>query len=293
MVASRKSGGIADVLVIGAGASGLVALKHLAENGFDAVCLEQGGYADPGEFLADKPEWELMGDKRWHPDPNVRDLESDYPVNVSESDTPALMYSAVGGGTILYGSAWHRFMPSDFRVKTLDDVADDWPFTYETLEPFYDEIDVEIGVSGMGGDTAYPPGMAPPLPPLPVGLVGMKAIEGMDKLGWHWWPHPNSIPSRPYDGRNACALRGTCSTGCAEGAKASTDLTHLPKALKHGARMITGARVREILINDQGLAYGAHYVDRNGREREQLARVVIVCANGVGVAGEEWLEIRG
>jgi choline dehydrogenase-like flavoprotein len=110
----------------------------------------------------------------------------------------------------------------------------------------------------------------------------MKAIEGMNKLGWHWWPHPNSIPSRPYDGRNACALRGTCSTGCAERAKASTDLTHLPKALKHGARLISGARVREIMINDQGLAYGAQYVDRNGREREQLARVVIVCCNGVG-----------
>ena len=147
MAASSRSGKVADVLIIGAGASGLVAMKHLAENGFDVVCLEQGHYADPSEFLADKPEWELMGDKRWHPDPNVRDLESDYPVNVSESDTPALMYNAVGGGTILYGSAWHRFMPSDFRVKTLDGVAEDWPFTYETLEPFYDEIDIEMGVS--------------------------------------------------------------------------------------------------------------------------------------------------
>lgn len=282
MVAIKKSANVADVLVIGAGASGLVALSHLAEAGFDVVCLEQGPPVDTSEYLADKPEWELMGDKRWHPDPNVRDLEADYPVNVSESDTPALMYNAVGGTTILYGSAWHRFMPSDFRVKTLDGVADDWPFTYEDLEPFYDQIDVEMGVSALAGDPAYPPGKEPPLPPLPVGLGGMKAIEGMNKLGWHWWPHPNSIPSKPYDGRNACALRGTCSTGCAERAKASTDLTHLPRALRSGARLITGARVREILVNDQGLACGAHYVDRNGREREISARVVIVCCNGIG-----------
>ncbi|MYL08375.1 MAG: NAD(P)-binding protein, partial [Acidimicrobiia bacterium] len=30
----------ADVLVIGAGASGGVAARHLAEHGFDVVCLE-------------------------------------------------------------------------------------------------------------------------------------------------------------------------------------------------------------------------------------------------------------
>jgi choline dehydrogenase-like flavoprotein len=45
---------------------------------------------------------------------------------------------------------------------------------------------------------------------------------------------------------------------------------------------VTGARVREITINDEGLATGAIYVDRNGREKRQLARTVIVCANGIG-----------
>ena len=79
-----------------------------------------------------------MSQKRWHPNPNVRDLEKDYPVDTSESDVNALMYNAVGGSTILYAAHWQRFMPSDFRVRTLDGVADDWPFTYEDLEPFYD-----------------------------------------------------------------------------------------------------------------------------------------------------------
>jgi choline dehydrogenase-like flavoprotein len=244
--------------------------------------LEQGPKVDNSEFWGDKPEWELMAQKRWHPNPNVRDLENDYPVDTSESDVNPLMYNAVGGSTILYAAHWQRFMPSDFRVKTLDGVADDWPFTYEDLEPFYDAMDIEMGVSGLGGDPAYPPGKAPPLPPLPIGKIGMKAAEGMNKLGWHWWPGPNAIPSRPYDGRNQCVRRGTCLTGCADRAKASTDHTHWPAALVHGATLITGARVREITVNAEGLATGAIYIDRNGREREQRAEVVIVCCNGVG-----------
>ena len=282
MALSEKTGKIADVLIIGAGASGLLAAKHLTMNGFDVVCLEQGQKIDHGSFWGDKPEFELMTQKLWHPNPNVRDLESDYPIDTTDSDIPILMYNAVGGTTILYGAHWQRFMPSDFRVKTLDGVAEDWPFTYEDLEPFYDELDIEIGVSGMGGDPAFPQGKAPPLPPLPIGRVGMKAVEGMNKLGWHWWPGPNSILSKPYDGRNPCSLRGTCRNGCVEGAKASFDMIYLPVALKHGLRLITGARVREVMVNDESLAIGANYVDRNGRERQQLARTVMVCCNGVG-----------
>ena len=282
MAPSEKTGKIADVLIIGAGASGLLAAKQLTMNGFDVVCLEQGQKVDHGSFWGDKPEFELMTQKLWHPNPNVRDLESDYPIDTTDSDIPILMYNAVGGTTILYGAHWQRFMPSDFRVKTLDGVADDWPFTYEDLEPFYEELDIEIGVSGMGGDPAFPQGKAPPLPPLPIGRIGMKAAEGMNKLGWHWWPGPNSILSKPYDGRNPCSLRGTCRNGCVEGAKASFDMIYLPVALKHGLRLVTGARVREVIVNDEGLAVGANYADRNGRERRQLAHTVMVCCNGVG-----------
>lgn len=271
-----------EVLIIGAGASGAVAAKHLSENGFKVVCLEQGPKVDNSEFWGDKPEWELMSQKRWHPNPNVRDLENDYPVDTEESDVNPLMYNAVGGSTILYAAHWQRFMPSDFRVRTLDGVADDWPFTYEDLEPYYDQMDVEMGVSGLAGDPAYPPMTEFPLPPLPIGKIGMKAAEGMNKLGWHWWPGPNAIPSRDYDGRNQCVRRGTCLTGCPEKAKATTDHTHWPKALASGAKLVTGARVREITVNEEGLANGAVYIDRAGRERRQRAQVVIVCANGIG-----------
>lgn len=273
-----------EVLIIGAGASGSIAARHLAEAGFNVMCLEQGDWVKAETYPGDKPEWELLAQKRWHPNPNMRELEADYPVDTIDSDVNPLMYSAVGGSTILYAAHWLRFLPSDFRVHSMDGVADDWPITYEELAPYYDRVDIEMGVSGLGGNPAYPPGSPPPLPPLPIGQIGRKAAQGMNKLGWHWWPGYNAIPSKPYRNLHKCARRGTCLTGCPEGAKASTDLVQWPEALAHGAQLVTGARVKEITVDENGLATGARYIDRAGHEQFQPAQVVIMAANGVGTA---------
>lgn len=273
---------VADVLVIGAGASGSVAVQELSKNGFSVVCLEQGQWTPASEFAGDKAEWELVKQKQWHPNPNVRGHASDYPINTSESDVNPLMYNAVGGSTILYAAHWFRFLPSDFQVKTLDGVADDWPFTYEDLLPFYEEMDRAMGVSGLGDDPAYPAGEGFPLPPLPIGKPGIKAAEGMNKLGWHWWPGVNSIASKEYGHRPQCQRYGACLTGCPAGAKASTDITHWPEAIEAGAHLVTGARVREITVDKTGLANGARYVDRDGVEHHQKAGIVVLAANGVG-----------
>jgi choline dehydrogenase-like flavoprotein len=273
---------VVDVLIIGAGPSGSVAAKHLAQAGFSVVTLEQGHHPDRGNYPGRRPEWELVTQKQWHPNPNYRDLPRDYPIDVSESDVNPLMFSGVGGSATLYAAHWTPFLPSDFRVRSLDGVADDWPFTYEDLLPHLEAVEREVGVSGLPGDPTYPPRMAPPTPALPIGKVGRKAAECLDKMGWHWWPGTNAIPSVPYNGLNACVRRGTCMSGCPEGAKSTTDITYWPHALKAGARLVTGARVREITVDDHGMATGAIYIDETGRERRQQAHVVIVCANGIG-----------
>ena len=273
---------VADILIIGAGPSGSVTAKHLAQAGFKVVCLEQGHMPDANRYPGRRPEWELVTQKQWHPNPNYRDMPRDYPINTKDSDVNPLMFCGVGGSATLYAGHWTPFLPSDFKVRSLDGVADDWPFSYEDVQPFLEEIEREVGVSGLPGNPAYPTKMAYPTPPLPIGKVGRKAAECMDKMGWHWWPGTNAIPSVAYNGLNACVRRGTCMSGCPEGAKSTTDLTHWPHALKAGARLVTGARVREITVDERGLATGAIYIDENGRERRQKASVVILCANGIG-----------
>ncbi len=83
---------------------------------------------------------------------------------------------------LIFAGAWPRMLPSDFRVRSLDGVADDWPLTYDELLPYYERSDRHFGVSGMGGDPAYPPGGEdPPLPPLPLGAGRPEGRAG---------PHP-------------------------------------------------------------------------------------------------------
>ncbi|MET0659335.1 MAG: GMC family oxidoreductase [Steroidobacteraceae bacterium] len=271
-----------DVLVIGAGASGAIASTYLIQQGIQVLCLEQGEWPDASKFVGRRAERELIAHPRFSPNPNVRQGEADYPVEATESDVDPVMYNAVGGSTVLWTGFWHRLLPSDFRVRSLDGVAADWPLSYDELAPEYDEVEAAVGVSGLAGDPAYPPRGPYPLPPFPLGRMGMRFVEGMNRLGWHWWPGTNAIPSRPYRRLNACVRRGTCITGCADGAKASMDITHWPDAIAAGARLITGARVREITIDPAGRANGAVYVDRAGRECRVRASVVVMCANGIG-----------
>jgi choline dehydrogenase-like flavoprotein len=221
---------------------------------------------------------------RWNKDPNLRALPEDYPCDVSESENPVVMYNAVGGGSIHFGAQWPRHLPSDFRVRTLDGVADDWPITYEDLVPYYEQNDIDFSVSGMAGDPAYPPGADPPSPALPINEYGRKVALGLNKLGWSWWPAPNAIASRPGNGLVPCVRYGVCESGCPNGSKASTDITHWPTALAQGATLITGARVREITIGSNGLADGAVFLDVDGTEHKIRAGVVVLAANGVGTA---------
>lgn len=274
----------ADVVIVGAGPAGAVASTFLAQSGVRVVCLEQGDWPVPAEYPGDKIDSELLEQMRWHPDPNRRGRTADYPIDVSQSEFSPQMFAGVGGSTILYRAHWPRFLPSDFRVRTLDGVADDWPFSYEDLEPYYDLMDVEVGVAGLGGDTAYPPGTPPPLPPHPLGPAGRKVARGLNTLGWHWWPAPNAIATRDYRHLKACARYGTCISGCPNGSKSSFDLTFWPEALKHGARLVTGARVREIEVGPTGLATGAIWIDRSGVERRTAADVVVLAANAIGSA---------
>jgi choline dehydrogenase-like flavoprotein len=272
-----------DVLVIGAGASGSVVARRVAEAGIGVVCLEQGDWVNADTFPGEQREWDVLQASRWAMNPNVRRMPADYPIDTSESVINPLMFSGVGGGTIHFAAAWPRLKPSDFRTRTLDGVGDDWPITYEDLAPFYDRVDRDFGVSGLGGDPSYPDHDLP-LPPLPLQPLGRRAALGMNELGWHWWPHPTAIASQPYGRLAQCARRGVCMTGCREGAKASTDITHWPDALRHGARLVTGARVREITVDTRGRASGALYIDREGREQHVPARVVVLAANGIGSA---------
>ena len=270
-----------DVLIVGAGASGAAFAWSMADTRMRVVCLEQGDWMQPAEYPTAGRDWELrqLGDFSFNP--NVRGRATDYPVNDAGSPISVANFNGVGGSTVLYAAHFPRFPPSDFRVRSLDGVADDWPIDYATLEPFYAQNDRMMGVAGLAGDPAYPP-KALPLPPVPLGTVGETLAPGFNRLGWHWWPSDSAIATRPYEGRDRCLNLGPCVSGCAQGAKASTDVTYWPEAVRRGVEVRTRCRVREITLDANGFASGVVYYDADGQERFQAAEVVVLACNGVG-----------
>jgi choline dehydrogenase-like flavoprotein len=273
-----------DVLIVGAGASGAALAWSLSETRMNVLCLEQGDWMRQDDYPSNGNDWELRRLTDFGLSPNDRKLASDYPVNDSGSPIAVSMFNAVGGSTILFAGHFPRMHPSDFRVRSLDGVAADWPLDYRRLAPFYDLNERITGVSGLAGDPAYPgdPPKRPPLPPLPMGKLGETLGRGFNALGWHWWPSDSAIISEAYEGRGPCINAGTCLAGCAQGAKSSADVTYWPLAQRRGVRLKTRCRVREVLLRDDGMADGVVYYDENGVEHRQRAEVVVLACNGIG-----------
>jgi choline dehydrogenase-like flavoprotein len=273
----------ADVLIIGAGASGAATAAMLAEAGFDVVCLEQGNWQDAQKYPTADPDYEFKGMSSWSYNPNIRKLPEDYPVNTADTPINPVMFNGVGGSTIMWAAHTPRFHPSDFRVNSLDGVAEDWPISYADLEPWYDLNDGIMGCSGIAGDPANPPRSPRPMPPLPIGHDGEMIAGAFERLGWHWWPSDAYINSIRYgEGRDACNFCGHNLMGCSQRAKSSTDLNYWPRAISDGAELRTGCRVSEITMDSLGRATGANYFDAGGDIQHQAARSVIMASNGVG-----------
>lgn len=270
-----------DVLIIGAGASGAAVAWSLADTRMRIVCLEQGGWMNPAQYPSTGRDWEARQWGDFAISPNRRGLPSDYPINDDASPIKVVNFNAVGGSTILYAGHFPRLHPSDFRVRSLDGVADDWPVDYPTLEPFFATNDSMMGVSGLAGDPAYP-AKQPPMPPLPLGKSGVRLGQAMNALGWHWWPSDTTLATAEHDGRAPCINLGHCMYGCAQGAKASTDITYWPHAIRAGVELRTNCRVSRITTREDGMAAGAVYFDADGHEQFQPAEMVILAANGVG-----------
>ena len=270
-----------DVLIIGAGASAAAAAYSLSDTRMHIVCLEQGDWPNPANYPSTHQETEFSQLTNYHISPNARQSNADYPINETNSPIKVANFNGVGGGTVLYAAHFPRLHPSDFRVKTLDGIADDWPISYADLEPYYAENDRVIGVAGLEGDPAYPPKEVQ-LPPVPLGQVGETFAAAFNKLGWHWWPSDAAIATMEYEGRPPCKNLGPCISGCAQGSKASADVVYWPEAMRRGIELRTKCRVREITVNEEGFAEGVIYYDENGDEVELKAHVVIVACNGVG-----------
>ena len=285
-----------DALIIGTGAAGGIVACVLAEAGKRVLLLERGSslsFADVGRdhlrnqrlaIHGHNAGPELNGNPRVFVDPHgeariVKPHELDYHNNAA----------CVGGGTRVYGAQAWRFHPDDFRMASKYGVPNgsslaDWPITYETLEPFYERAEWELGVAGNGNSIQHqiPRKRNYPLRPVDPSPQTVALKNGARQLGWVTTPVPLLINTEPYGGRAACIECKYCvGFACPTDAKSGTQNTVIPRALATGNCELRTSTIAEAVETDErGNVTGVSYLDHGARQTAR-AKVVIVSTGAI------------
>lgn len=265
-----------DFCIIGTGAGGGVLAQRLATFGFSVVALEAGEWHDTEtDMVSDEAG---SGRLYWN---DLRISGGSDPLEFGANNSG----KGVGGSTVHYSAFCPRLHPSDFRLRTLDAVAVDWPISYEDIEPYYERMEREYPVSG---PARFPWGKPHgyPYAPLQAGTAGQKLIQGCVELGIPVVAGgPVAIPAGRVGKRPHCIMRGFCNVGCKVGAKSSIFNSHIPDAITHGAEIRTRSMAYEIPLNAADRVTGVRYYRTldDGRviEEEQRARVVVVAGYAI------------
>src|SRR3981189_626197 len=156
---------VADVLLVGSGASGGPFAWFLSQTpGIKIVCLEQGDWEQGAAMPDNQEQWERLV-KPVPRQPGANYFKNGYPYDHTESYWEPVLGNSVGGATVHYSAAWERLRTSDFLLRSVTGVGDDWPITYRDLAPYYDLNDNFVGVAGVPGNPAYPNRNVSFLPP--------------------------------------------------------------------------------------------------------------------------------
>jgi choline dehydrogenase-like flavoprotein len=261
-----------DFCIVGVGSAGGVLLQRLARAGFRVVGFDAGPFWDTErDWVSDEAgSYKLY----WN---DLRITGGENPVTLGANNSG----KGVGGGSVHWAGFTPRFHPSDFRVYSQDGVGVDWPIRYEDLKPYYELLEREIPVAGpayfpWGDPHGYPYG------PHPMGGIGDVLIKGCSRLGIPVSAGgPVAITSGSHADRPHCIYRGFCIQGCKVGAKQSTLISHVPDGIRHGAEIRDNCMVSRINMGDDGLVAGVSYFDPDGSQREQRAKVVLVCGYAI------------
>jgi gluconate 2-dehydrogenase alpha chain len=294
-----------DVAIVGLGAVGGVAALPLTRAGLSVVGIEAGSWLTPRDFAPD----ELRNNFRGWPQ-SAQKANTEIPThrpNASAPYTPRLpihpMMNGVGGTSLHYWAQSWRLNPWDFRVVSETTrrygssrlpngtTVEDWPFELDELEPYYDKIEYEVGISGQAGNISGaidrrgnifegPRKRGYPMPPLRSTEFTERMTAAARRLGWHPFPGPAAVNSETYDDRPGCQYHGFCNRGgCHVSAKNSTAVSTIPKAFAtKRLEVITQATATSIVVDERsGRVTGVLFV-KGGREFFQPADVVLLAS---------------
>lgn len=234
-----------DVVVIGSGSGGAPVAAELAEAGFDVVVLEEGSYYQTRDFTADTSAM-------------VRQLYRDGGASMAIGNPPIMFQEgkAVGGSTVINGGmSW----------RTPDEILDRWvshhglDTTPKSLEPYFERVEKRIHVAPMDEDA--------------IGRDNWLLKQGADAKGWKII---GNLRNQAH-----CVGSNRCAFGCPTGAKQSTLVSYIPRALHYGARVYADVRVDKIMMHGKRAVGVMGRVDATGAHITVRAKLVVASAGAI------------
>ena len=321
LVTASKTQPTYDVIVVGSGAAGGQTAYTLAMEGVKVLMLEAGRNYDPvketpmfqtaaqaplrGTSTPDKPfgfydstvdgGWQVPGE----------------PYTSASSDPTRQFWwwraRMLGGRTNHWGRISLRNGPYDFKPYSRDGLGFDWPIGYDDVAPYYDKVEMLIGVYGANNGLENTPNspegclLPPPKPRAGELLAQQRAKKlGLPVVAIHRAVlsvkqdadtipaklHPQNptaqrILAESMRARAACFWATDCGRGCSTRANYQSTTVHLPPAMATGnLDLLPNAMVREVTMDENGKATGVICVDKvTGEERMLKARVVVLAAS--------------
>ena len=276
----------ADVVIVGSGIAASQIAQKLAKAGIDVLMLEAGPRIE---------RWRIV--ENYRNSGNKSDFQSPYPPT---SHAPHPQYSPANGYLVQRGpepykagylrvaggTTWHwsaqawRLLPNDMTLKTTYGVGRDWAISYDTLEPYYYEAEVEMGVGGPNEGLGSPRSKPYPQPALALSDFDARFKKAVEAHGYKHVTEPAARNTAPFDGRPACCGNSNCMPICPIEAQ-YTGETALRKAEAAQARLLTNAVVYRVEHDDQARITAVHYYDPNGTSHRVTGKLFVLAANAI------------
>lgn len=305
-----------DVVLVGFGWTASILAQELTDAGLQVLAIERGEFRDTiPDFSPTTTQDELRYAVRHEIFQEPARETMTFRNSIDQVALPMrhlgsfLPAAGVGGAGVHWNGQTWRFLPTDFNIRSHteerygknfipeDMTIQDWGVSYEELEPYYDKFEYLCGISGQAGNVggkiqaggnsfegARSRGY--PLPPLKRSYATVKFDQAAKDAGFDPFPCPAANTSAPYKNplgvqMGQCTYCGYCEWfGCGNYSKASPQTTIFPVLLKKdNFSYRTGCDVTRVNLDSSGkLATGVTYIDLQGREFEQPAELVILCA---------------
>lgn len=286
-----------DICIVGSGAGAGPVAYELSKAGYSVIILEKGPWIKTAQFNKD----EIVAARRSVYTPNLKDEQHVIEQKNSKGEWIAKSTyetgrdfwngNCVGGSSNFMSGYFHRMKPQDFRLLseygTIEGAnIEDWPISYEDLEPYFTKVEKVVSVSGRveNHSTQEPRSTKDfPYPPLAENIVSTWIDKASKKIGYTMVPVPRAILSRPKDQRNSCVYSNFCgSYGCSSDAKGSSRASLLNDAVATGnCKILANSKVYHLETDGNNKIVKVHYYDIDDKKQSIEADIFVVAAQAI------------